>query len=37
MGELRAQLTQKETPYKDLSDEYKVYESFITTMLSETE
>ena len=35
MGELRAQLTQKETPYKDLSDEYKVYESFITTMLSE--
>lgn len=35
MNELRAQLTEKETPYKDLSDEYKVYESFITTMLSE--
>ena len=35
LAEIRAQLTTKMVPYAELSDEYKVYESFITTMLSE--
>ena len=35
MATLRSELTDTRTPYKDLSDEYKVYESFITTMLTE--
>ena len=35
LNRLRDELTVTETPYMNLSDEYKVYESFITTMLSE--
>lgn len=32
--ELRQELTQKRTPYQNLSEEYQVYESYIVTMLS---
>ncbi len=33
-GELRAELEERRTPYQELSDEYKVYESYIVTMLA---
>ena len=32
---LTTELTEKRTPYTDLSDEYKVYESFVVNMLTE--
>lgn len=32
--ELRAELTEKRTPYKELPEEYQVYESYIVTMLA---
>ncbi len=32
---IRSELTEARVPYQNLSDEYKVYESFITTMLTE--
>jgi len=35
LNKLREELTTTKTPYKDLPDEYKIYQSFITTMLSE--
>lgn len=34
-AEIRSELTDKMTPYKNLTDEYKVYETFITNMLIE--
>ena len=34
-AEIRSELTEKLTPYKNLTDEYKVYETFITNMLIE--
>lgn len=35
LNRIRDELTDRKTPYKDLSDEYKIYETFITSMLSE--
>lgn len=32
--ELRAELGEKQTPYRDLPEEYQVYESYIVTMLA---
>lgn len=33
-NELYAELTEKRTPYKELAEEYQVYESYIVTMLA---
>ena len=33
-GELHSELTEKRTPYRDLPEEYQVYESYIVTMLA---
>lgn len=35
LNTLREELTQIKTPYQDLSTEYQVYQSYITTMLSD--
>jgi len=35
LARIEEELNSRKTPYKDLPDEYKIYETFITTMLSE--
>ena len=35
LGRLKGELTETYVPYKDLSEEYQIYESYIVTMLTE--